>query len=451
MKKYYLAIDIGASSGRHILGEIENGKLQTEEIYRFENNIKTTPAGICWDIESLVVSVIAGIARCAEIGKIPASVAIDTWGVDYVLLDAAGEPLLPVFAYRDSRTTSVPDDPDFPFTYEELYGKTGIQRQAFNTVYQLYCDKRSGKIDAAKHFLMIPDYLAYRLTGVMTNEYTNATTTAMVGAKARTWDSEILGALGLDPALFLPPVTPGSVIGTFTPAVTAAVGFEATVLAAPTHDTASAVAACPVGANSLYISSGTWSLMGRELSCPILTDAAREANFTNEGGVEYRYRFLKNIMGMWLLQNVRRNLDKKYSYDQMMHMAMQSTYRKVIDVNHESLVCPENMILAVARLAGDEGLPLGDVLSCIYHSLAAMYGKTVTEIEAITGTAVDRIYILGGGSRDSYLNALTEQYTGKEVIPSLGEATATGNLLSQIMKDQNISLTQARKLVGDEK
>ena len=447
MKKYYLAIDIGASSGRHILGSVDNGKLCLEEIYRFENNIKVTDEGLTWDVEALFSEVVAGIAKCKEIGKIPQSVAIDTWGVDYVLLDENEKELLPVYAYRDSRTAELPTSEKFPISYEELYSRTGIQMQAFNTVYQLYCDKQSGKADRAKHFLMMPEYLSYKLTGVMRNEYTNASTTSMVNAEKKCWDEEIIGKIGVDASNFLPLSLPGTEVGAFKADIAERVGFSSTVLLAPSHDTASAVAACPIDDSSVYISSGTWSLMGTENLVPILTEQAREANFSNEGGAEYRFRFLKNIMGMWLFQNVRKNTGKKYSYDEMMNMAKASSFTTVIDVNHESLVAPESMIAAVNRLAGDEELPLGDTLSCIYHSLASMYAKTVAGIEKITGKQIESIFIVGGGSKDSYLNELTGRYTGKNVVIGLGEATATGNLISQIMKDQGITLCEARKTV----
>ena len=447
MEKYYLAIDIGASSGRHILGSVENGKICLEEIYRFENNIKQTDDGLIWDVESLFSEVVAGIAKCKEIGKIPSSVAIDTWGVDYVLLDENEKELLPVFAYRDDRTAGLTTSPEFPISYPELYAKTGIQMQAFNTVYQLYCDKKSGKADKAKHFLMIPEYLSYKLTGVMKNEYTNASTTSMVNAESKEWDAEILQKIGVDASMFLPLSLPGTEVGDFKADIAEKVGFNSTVLLSPSHDTASAVAACPIDDASVYISSGTWSLMGTENTSPILTDEARSENFTNEGGAEYRFRFLKNIMGMWLFQNVRRNTNKKYSYDEMMKMAKASSFTKVIDVNDKTLIAPESMIDAVNKLAGDENLPLGDTLSCIYHSLAAMYAKTVAGIEEITGKKIDSIFIVGGGSKDAYLNELTGRYTGKSIVIGLGEATATGNLISQIMRDKNIDLAEARKIV----
>ena len=444
---YYLAIDIGASSGRHILGHIEDGKLRLEEIYRFENGMESSDDGLIWNVEALTNEVINGIAKCAEIGKIPTLVGIDTWGVDYVLLDENKKEILPVYAYRNSRHDGVIDRPDFPFTFVELYSKCGIQHMVYNTVYQIFCDAKCGRAKVAKHFLMIPDYLSYRLTGVMKNEYTAASTTSMVNALTKEWDDEIIEKLGLDSEMFLPLTAPGSVIGSFTEKIAERVGFNATVIAAPSHDTAAAVAACPIDSSTAYISSGTWSLFGTENTFPVLTEKARKENFTNEGGVEYRYRFLKNIMGMWLFQNVRKNLGKKYTYDEMMHMAMESSFTKTVDVNDHSLSAPENMIEAINRLAGDENLPIGDTLSCIYHSLASMYAKCVKAVEDIAGKKLESIFIVGGGSKDKYLNTLTARYTGKKVIIGLGEATAVGNLASQIMKDKGMTLDEVREII----
>lgn len=441
----YLAIDIGASSGRHILGSVENGKIVLTEIYRFENGIKDENGTLVWDIQHLVNEVIRGVARCKEIGKIPSTVAIDTWGVDYVLLDKNKKEILPVVSYRDSRTDKVQDEVAQIISQQELYAKTGIQKQNFNTIYQLYCDRKSGKLDNAEYFLMIPDYLSFKLTDVIKNEYTNATTTGMVNAETKLWDKDIIERLDLPKHLFNELNTPCSLIGNFTKEIQDYVGFDSTVIFAPSHDTASAVAACPIDDNSVYISSGTWSLIGVESLKPIVNTESQKANFSNEGGIDYRFRFLKNYMGMWLFQNIRKNLDKKYTYDEMMHLAQSSTCVKYFDVNDESLVAPDNMLTAVNNLIGD--LPLADTLSCVYHSLARSYKNAVDEIEKSADKTIDNIFIVGGGSKDSYLNKLTAQYTGKRVVTGLSEATATGNLLSQIMYDKKISLAKARDIV----
>ncbi|WP_288312804.1 rhamnulokinase family protein [uncultured Eubacterium sp.] len=444
---YHLAIDIGASSGRHILGYIDNGRLKLEEIHRFENYITNQNGTLVWDIEHLVSEVKKGIAKCKEIGKIPCTVAIDTWGVDYVLLDESKQEILPAVSYRDSRTNRVINKVESIISAEELYLKTGIQKQNFNTIYQLYVDYLSGKLDNAKYFLMIPAYLSYKLTGVIKNEYTNATTTGMVNADTKQWDDEIIEKLSLPKHLFGTLDTPCTVIGNFTKEMQDYAGFDSTVIFAPSHDTASAVCACPIDDNSVYISSGTWSLIGVESLNPIVNEKSMAANFANEGGIDYRFRFLKNYMGMWLFQNVKKNLNNEFSYDDMMRLAMQSKRFEMIDTNSPSFLAPENMIIAIRSYLKNESIPIEVVINSVYHSLAQSYKNAIDEIEKLAGKTIDNIFIVGGGSKDTYLNELTAQYTGKKVVTGLSEATATGNLLSQIMFDKKISLAQSRELV----
>lgn len=442
---YYLAIDIGASSGRHILSHIENEKLVLEEIYRFDNNLTQSKDGLVWDIDSLFAEVLCGIKKCKEMGKIPKSIAIDTWGVDYVLLDENKKEIKPCYCYRDSRTNAVVDEVESLVPPARLYAKTGIQKQNFNTIYQLYADKKNGRLQYAKYFLMMPEYLSFKLTGVCKNEYTNATTTGLVNANAKTWDSEIISVLSLPSELFGALNTPSSVVGDLSADVQKAVGFNCAVLFAPSHDTASAVCACPMQDDDLYISSGTWSLIGTEITQPILSDNARKLNFTNEGGMDYRFRFLKNYMGMWLFQNIRRNLNKSMTYDEMMSLAKNCSEYKYFDVNDSTLVAPKNMIDAIGKLIGSDDLGL--ILNSAYHSLAKSYSEAVAEIEAVTGKRFNAIHIVGGGCQDKYLNALTRDYTGKSVTAGPIEATATGNIVSQIMRDKKISLAAARKIV----
>ena len=444
---YHLAIDIGASSGRHILGYIENGKLHLEEIHRFENYITNQNGTLVWDIEHLVNEVKKGIAKCKEIGKIPCTVAIDTWGVDYVLLDESKQEIMPAVSYRDSRTNRVINKVESIISAEELYLKTGIQKQNFNTIYQLYADKLSGRLEDAKHFLMIPAYLSYKLTGIIKNEYTNATTTGMVNADTKQWDYEIIDKLSLPKHLFGTLDTPCTVIGNFTKEMQDYAGFDSTVIFAPSHDTASAVCACPIDDNSVYISSGTWSLIGVESLNPIVNEKSMAANFANEGGIDYRFRFLKNYMGMWLFQNVKKNLNNEFSYDDMMRLAMQSKRFEMIDTNAPDFLAPENMINAIRSYLKNESIPIEVVINSVYHSLAQSYKNAIDEIEKLAGKTIDNVFIVGGGSKDTYLNKLTAQYTGKKVVTGLSEATATGNLLSQIMYDKKISLAQARDIV----
>ena len=446
--RYSLAVDIGASSGRHILGWLEDGKLCQEEVYRFENNIVNQNGTLVWDIEHLVSEVKAGLKACKETGKIPETVAVDTWGVDYALLDDNKQLIMPVVSYRDSRTEGIPEEVDKIIPREELFKRTGIQPINFNTIYQLYCDKKSGKLEKAAHILMIPEYISFCLTGVIKNEYTNATTGAVVNAEGKKYDKELLEMLGIKTDIFKELSLPTEVVGNLSEEVRAEVGFDTTVVFCASHDTASAVAACPVGDNGVYISSGTWSLIGTENKMPVLNVDAMYGGFTNEGGINYRYRFLENIMGMWLFQNIRRNLDKKYTYDEMMNMAKESSFKELINPNAKEFTAPENMIEAIRAYLGKPELPIGDVLSSVYHSLANSYNEAVKTIEKVSGKQIDLINIIGGGSKDSYLNELTKEYTGKKVLAGPTEATAIGNLIAQLMYlDKDLTLEQAREIV----
>jgi len=448
--EYYLAIDIGASSGRHILGSIDNGRLTLKEIYRFDNELKKIDGSLCWDIDRLEREVKTGIRECAKYGIVPKTVAIDTWGVDYVLLDKAKNPLLPVYAYRDSRTESSIGKVESIVSPEELYSRTGIQKLNFNTVYQLYCDKESGRLDGAEYYLMMPEYLSYTLTGKMKNEYTNATTTGMVNANQKTWDKDIIQRLGFPERLFGNLSLPGEYVGNFTEEMKEYAGFDSRVILCPSHDTASAVLACPLEENGLYVSSGTWSLIGTEITEAVLGTEARLANFTNEGGINYRFRFLKNYMGMWLLQNIRKNLNKKYTYDEMMDIAEKCGKVTYIDVNDPRLTAPENMIEAVRLVANNKDMPLDEVINCVYHSLARSYDYALKEISRLTGKTIDSINIVGGGSADKYLNRLTAEYTGKRVYAGPREATALGNIVCQMMTDvEGLDVWKARKLIKE--
>lgn len=446
--KYCLAIDMGASSGRHILGFIEDGKLKLEEIYRFENGIVDIDGTLCWDIDHLFTEIKNGLKECKKLGKIPKTVAIDTWGVDYVLLDKDKKEILPAVAYRDARTCGIPEEIDKIIPRKELYERTGIQATSYNSIYQLYCDKKSGKLDSAEYFLMMPEYFSFKLTGEIRNEYTLSTTGGLVNVNTFERDEEILEKLGIPKKIFTPLSLPGTVVGNLSDEVKEELGFDTTVILCASHDTASAVASCSVGDNGIYISSGTWSLIGTENAQPVTCEKAMNSGFTNEGGVEHRYRFLENIMGMWLLQNIRKNLDKKYTYDEMMQMAMASDFTEYINPNDESFLAPDNMIEAIKNYLGKPELPIGEVLNSVYHSLAKTYNEAVKVVEEISNKQIDVINIVGGGCKDTYLNSLTEKYTGKKVIAGPVEATAAGNLMVQLMYlDKGLNLTTARELI----
>ena len=446
--KYCLAIDMGASSGRHILGFIEDGKLKLEEIYRFENGIIDIDGTLCWDINKLFEEIKNGLKECKKLGKIPETVAIDTWGVDYVLLDKDKKEILPAVAYRDPRTLQIPEEIDKIIPRKELYERTGIQATNYNSIYQLYCDKKSGKLQNAAYFLMMPEYFSFKLTGEIRNEYTLSTTGGLVNTKTFERDEEILEKLGIPKKIFTPLSLPGTVVGNLSDEVKEELGFDTTVILCASHDTASAVASCSVGDNGIYISSGTWSLIGTENAQPVTCEKAMESGFTNEGGIEHRYRFLENIMGMWLFQNIRKNLDKKYTYDEMMQMAMESDFTEYINPNAEEFLAPENMVEAIRNYLNKPELPIGDVLNSVYHSLAKTYNEAVKVVEEISNKQVDVINIVGGGCKDSYLNSLTEKYTGKKVIAGPVEATAAGNLMVQLMYlDKGLDLISARELI----
>ena len=443
-----LAIDIGASGGRHIFGEVQEGKLVCKEIYRFENNVTRKDGRLIWDIDNLKEQIIKGLAACKEADCIPDTVAIDTWGVDYVLLDKDDKEILPVYAYRDSRGEEYAPKAEEITPFAELYAHTGIQRATFNTVYQLYADKLAGRLEKAERLLMMPEYLSFVLCGEKANEYTNNTTTGLLTAEKKDWDEELLNKLGIPTHLFRTPLPPATVLGDLREEIQQLVGFNCKVVLCPTHDTASAVAAAPLEEGDAYISSGTWSLMGVELTEPITTPAACEANITNEGGIEYRFRFLKNIMGLWMIQSIRRETGKKYSFPELSQMAMESDFEGKVDVNDNAFFAPESMLGAIREYLGEPELPLGDALRCVYHSLAQSYADTIKEIEKIIGSPVRRIRIVGGGCQDNYLNKLTAEYTGKPVTAGPIEATATGNLMSQFMAlDKTMTLADARAIV----
>ena len=325
MEKYYLAVDIGASSGRHMLGHIENGKMELEEIWRFENGMKDHDGSLCWDLEALFREIKTGIRRCKELGKVPVSMGIDTWAVDYVLLDEKDRVLGKTYGYRDSRTEGMDKEVYKIIPEDQLYGRTGIQKQSFNTIYQLMAVKKNNPehLKRARTFLMLPDYFHFLLTGEKRSEYTNATSTQLVNAAANDWDRELIRRLGYPEDIFLPLSQPGTAVGNFKEEIEKEVGFSCQIVLPATHDTGSAVMAVPYGGDhSLYISSGTWSLMGIESRNAICTEESRQRNFTNEGGYEYRYRYLKNIMGLWMIQSVRRELEHTYSFAELCSIAV---------------------------------------------------------------------------------------------------------------------------------
>ena len=442
MDKYYLAVDIGASSGRHILASMVDGKMELEEIYRFPNGMDNVDGTLCWDVKRLFTEIKNGLKKCKELGKIPSFMGIDTWAVDYVLLDKEDKVLGKTIGYRDSRTNGMDEKVYETISLSALYARTGIQKQIFNTIYQLMAVKQSHPeyLEQAESMLMIPDYFDFLLTGVKKMEYTNATSTQLVDPKTNDWDYELIDMLGYNSKMFQPVSMPGTVVGNFTKEIQEEVGFDCTVVLPATHDTGSAVLAVPTNNdNAIYISSGTWSLMGIERKEADCSMASMQANFTNEGGYDHRFRFLKNIMGLWMIQSVKKEFEEDLSFAEICERASKENITSIVDCNDDCFFAPESMIKAVQNFCAntDQLVPntVGEISAVVYNSLAYCYGETVKEIEAITGNTYDTIYVVGGGANAGYLNELTAKYTGKKVSAGPTEATAIGNLTVQMLQD----------------
>lgn len=463
MTRYHLAIDIGASSGRHVLGHVEDDRIILEEVYRFDNTQVRRGGHDCWDIDSLYENVLAGLSACADAGKVPVTLGIDTWGVDFVLLDRNGAMIGDAVAYRDARTQGVSSLVDRKMSPGRIYHACGIQRQQFNTIYQLVALLREhpDQVASARRFLMIADYFNYLLTGVACNEYTNATTTNLLNARTKDWDADILSACGIPQVLFAKPLMPGAVVGGLSQDVQDRVGFDCRVVLPATHDTGSAFLAVPArDEDAVYISSGTWSLLGVEHEGPVTTEAARLQNFTNEGGFESRFRFLKNIMGLWMVQSIRRELngvdyvegkgahahtarkpgDPEIGFADLIAAAQsEEPFDSLINVNDERFLAPDSMIDEIGRACSETGQPVphttGQLMQCIYRSLATCYADSITDLAALTGRDYTSINIVGGGCQDGYLNRLTADFCGLPVFTGPVEGTALGNLIVQFLVD----------------
>ena len=447
MQPCFLAVDIGASSGRHIVGTVRDGKITLQEVYRFENGVHRENGHLCWDIDALAKEVVNGLKAAHEAGYAPATIGIDTWAVDFVLLDAENHRIGDAVAYRDERTEGVREslEREYGLTFAEHYARTGIQYQPFNTVYQLMALKKEHpeQLAAAKTFLMIPDYLNYLLCGVAANEYTNASTTALVSASGKDWDDELIEKLGLPRGIFQPIKTAGTVLGRFTPEIRAQVGFDAEVILPATHDTGSAFLAVPARDEfAAYLSSGTWSLLGVENPQAITTAASRAANFTNEGGYEYRYRYLKNIMGLWMIQSIRRELGAQTgtrpSFPELIAAAKgAANFTSCVDPDDGRFLAPASMIEEVKAACRDTNQPVpattGEVMQCVYNSLTQDYRRAIGTLQGLTGKTYTSLNIVGGGSQDAYLNRQTANATGLTVFAGPTEGTALGNLMVQFI------------------
>lgn len=438
--KYYLAVDIGASSGRLILGHRDAGRMILEEVHRFGNGMEMRNGHLTWDVEQLFAEIITGMKKCAELGKIPESIGVDTWAVDFVLLDAQDQCLGDAVGYRDHRTQGMDQKVYEVIGEEELYLCTGIQKQPFNTIYQLMAVKEQTpeQMEQAETLLMIPDYLHFLLSGQKVTEYTNASTTQLLDPQTKDWDWDLIDRLGYKRELFQKICLPGTKIGSLTPEIAAEVGFTCEVVVPATHDTGAAVMAVPAADDQvLYISSGTWSLMGTEVKEAICTAESQQFNFTNEGGYDYRFRYLKNIMGMWMINSARKELAPDMSFSDICESAAKQSIPSIVDANSDRFLAPENMSKEVQAACAESGqqVPEGilETAAVIYNSLAECYAQTAREVEQMTGVSYDCIHIIGGGANADYLNRLTAKACQKKIYAGPIEATAIGNISAQMI------------------
>ena len=419
-KRIHVAVDIGASSGRVVTGSKCGDGIDTRERARFPGVLSIKEGSYTWDMEALVGHVKRALDEVISNERV-ASIAIDTWGVDYVLMEGNKE-IWPCRSYRDGKSAKVVERVHSIFPFPSLYGMTGIQFQTFNTIYQLYLDKEEGRLERATSFLMIPEYLAFRLTSNMVKEYTNATTTGLVDKETGEFSPLVTKGLGFPSLLFPPLKKSGEIVGEYR---------NVPVLLAPSHDTASAVEGMAPERDTAYISSGTWSLLGIKVPSAITDKKSMEGNWSNEGGVGY-IRYQKNIMGMWLLNSLRNELSPSLSFSDVVDEARKSTFDGYVDAESPLFLSPSSMKTAFEEYLGKKNLERGDYFRCAVSSLSKSYGKCVAEMEENTGIGVRKILITGGGAKNRLLNQMTEKETGLKVEAREIEATAIGNIKSQM-------------------
>lgn len=450
----YLALDLGAESGRAIVGTIAGGTLTLTETHRFANRPVRSPAGLHWDVSGLWAEIKRGIALSARAFPLE-SLGLDTWGVDFALLDRDGELLGDPFHYRDARTDGMLAEAFRRVPRERIFAQTGIQFMQINTLYQLLSMAIAGdpQLEAARTFLTIPDLFNYRLSGVKTCEFTNATTTQCLNPISRSWAYSLLEALGIPAGMFPPVCEPGTALGPLLPAVAAETGAGAIPVIAPAcHDTGSSVAAVPAeSADFAWLSSGTWSILGAEVRQPDLSPRALAYNFTNEGGVSGTWRLSKNIMGLWPVQECRREWG--LSYDEITRLASEARpFLAVIDPDSDLFLRPGDMPEKVRAFCAESGQAVpqsrGEIVRVVLESLALKYRLVLERLEALAGKRLEPIHIIGGGTKNRLLNQLAADCTGREVVAGPVEATAIGNIVMQAITLGHLeSLAAARALV----
>jgi len=463
-ERIYLAVDLGAESGRVIAGRFDGSQIELEELHRFSNGPVNVAGTLRWDLVGLWKEILIGLRNAAQTyGKKIVSVGVDTWGVDYVLLSAKQEMLGQPYNYRDSRTDGILDHTCTRVSRKEIFAATGLQFMPINSLYQVVSMqlKDPELLAQADRFLMIPDFFHWLLCGSRVVEFTNATTTQFFDPVRRTWAFDLLRKLDVPTKMLPDVVPPGTNLGKLRNEVSQATGLgKIDVVAPPTHDTGAAVAAVPTdktgSAKWAYISSGTWSLIGVEVQQAILSDEALRQNVTNEGGIDGTYRLLKNVMGLWLVQQCRRSFERSgndFDYTQLTHLATQAEpFRSLIQPNDPVFLSPEDMVSAIRNWCRDHGQPVpeteGQIVRCALESLALKYREILQGIEKLTGETIEAIHIVGGGCKNGLLNQFTANATGRPVIAGPTEATALGNVLIQARAAGEIgSLSEIRQVV----
>ncbi len=442
-KNHFLAFDLGASSGRAILGTLENAKLELREIHRFKNQMTRIHGNYYWNIYSLFEELKTGLKKCiTQFGIQPDSIGIDTWGVDYSLVSGSGQLIGLPFAYRDHRTDNAIEDFFKVLPKKETYLLSGIQFMQFNTLFQLFASKQEkhSRLNTAESLLFTPDTLNYLFTGVKKNEYTIASTSQLLKPGKAEWEGKLFEAADIPVSLMAEIVQPGTEVGKILPEIQEDTGSSAIpCIAVAAHDTASAIASVPAdGGNWGYLSSGTWSLLGIESPEPLVSEKTLEMNFTNEGGVDHTTRFLKNIMGMWLIQECKRIWDEEgeMGWQEIVDLSNEAEhFRSLINPDDLSFLNPGNMPLAIQEFCKKTKQPVpetkGEIARCIYDSLVLKYKYTIKQIESVTGKTIEKLHIIGGGANNKMMNQLTADALGIPVYAGPTEATATGNLMMQ--------------------
>jgi rhamnulokinase len=429
---YFLSIDIGASSGRHIVGYYDSDNvLKIEEIYRFKTVLIDDGDNHChWDVAKLYGDILAGLVEAKRRGRVPSRIGIDTFGVDYALLDENDQLLGNIASYRDERTKAAKKELSSP---EKLFLATGVQPQQFNTVYQLYCDKMSGKLAKAKCLMMLPSYLTYLLTGVKQNELSIMSTSGILDCRNERYSPDVLASLGISESLFAPLCHAGDRIGSFQKSVENVLGYQSEVYATLEHDTASAFFGSGAHEDQVLLSSGTWSLIGAVQHAPCVDSSVFENGFTNELSFPKQVRFLKNAMGMWIINTLMEQSIAKRTIQEVVALARNgSDYLPVFDATDETLLNPKNMESSIYNLLSKQKvtMPINDaqLYFCVYHSLAKVYREAILSLKEMTKNDYRSIIVFGGGSKNELLNELTSMETKLPVFRGPSEATAIGNI-----------------------